>query len=107
MPARSAKAHGFAAVLCVTLLTAGCQSSQTTGPQSPIVRSSVETAPADLQLMCAAEAANVYSAPSDRILPLSSARSGPASFDVMLDVAGRRARCTIDESGTAITVVDA
>jgi hypothetical protein len=85
----------------------GCaQQTQTASPQDPVVRSAVETAPADLQLLCAAEAAKVYSAPSDKILPLSSSRSGASTFDVELDVAGRRARCTIDESGTLVTVVD-
>ena len=86
----------------------GCSpTSQTEAPQGPVVRSAVETAPADLQLLCAAEAAKIYSAPSEKVLPTASSRSGAASFDVELDVAGRRARCTIDESGTLITVVDA
>ena len=90
------------------LLALGCsQGAETAAPQAAAVRATVETAPADLQLLCAAEAAKVYEAPSEKILPLSSQRSGTSSYAVELDVAGKRALCTIDESGTAITVVDA
>lgn len=100
---------GLAGLIGLGLVLAGCAdgTQQAAGPQGPVVRSAVETAPADLQLMCAAEAATVYSAASDRVLPMSSARSSATTFDVELDVAGKRARCTIDESGTTITVVDA
>ncbi len=108
MSQRIARTGPWMALAGLSLLALGCsQGAQTAAPQSPVVRSAVETAPADLQLMCAAEAAKVYSAPADKILPLSSQRSGTASFEVMLDVAGRRARCTIDESGSVVTVVDA
>jgi|GEM_PF-2388249 len=93
------------ALATVAIATLGCQASQTTS-QQPAVRAAVETAPADLQLMCAAEAANVYQAPSDKILPLSSRRASEVSYMVELDVAGQRAMCTIDESGTTISVVD-
>jgi hypothetical protein len=103
-----AKCGPWIALAGVALLGLGCsQGPQTATPQAAAVRSAVETAPADLQLLCAAEAAKVYQAPSEKILPLSSQRSGAASYDVELDVAGKRARCTIDESGTAITVIDA
>jgi hypothetical protein len=104
-PART----GPAIVLIAAALAGfGCsQGPQPAQPQGLAVRAAVETAPADLQLMCAAEAAKVYSAPSDKVLPLSSQRSGATAFEVELDVAGKRARCTIDESGAPITVVDA
>jgi hypothetical protein len=103
-----AKSAPWIALAGTALLALGCsQGTETAAPQGMAVRSAVETAPADLQLLCAAEAAKVYEAPSEKILPLSSQRSGTASYDVELDVAGKRARCTIDESGTAITVVDA
>ena len=99
------------AAACLTgigLMLAGCvgTTSQPITPAGPALRSSVETAPADLQLMCAAEAAKVYSAPADKILPVSSARSGETTYDVDLNVNGKPARCTIDDSATTISVVD-
>ncbi len=103
-----ARSRPWIALAGTALLALGCsQGTETATPQGMAVRATVETAPADLQLLCAAEAAKVYQAPSEKILPLSSQRSGAASYDVDLDVAGKRARCTIDESGTTITVVDA
>jgi hypothetical protein len=107
--ARTQPAGTLAGLLIIGALVIGCSgTTQNSGPspQTAGLRPAVETAPADLQLLCAAEAANVYSAPSDKILPTSSTRSSPTTFDVDLDVAGRRARCTIDETGTQITVVD-
>lgn len=105
-PVRRLTAAAFLAGAALAL--GACNTTQTaSGPSGHMVRSSVETAPADLQLLCAAEAATYYGTPSDRILPLSSARSGAASYEVMLDVAGRRARCTIDESGMQILIADA
>ncbi|WP_436643016.1 hypothetical protein [Microbaculum sp. FT89] len=102
------RAGAWIALAGVALLGLGCsQGQQAAAPQAHSVRAAVETAPADLQLLCAAEAAKVYSTPAEKILPVSSARSGQSSYDVELDVAGRRARCTIDESGTLVTVVDA
>ena len=113
MTRSSARGHlsgpaGLATLAGMALALAGCNTTQTqSGSGQPMVRASVETAPADLQLLCAAEAATYYGAPSERILPLSSGRTGAASYAVMLDVAGRRARCTIDKSGTQILIADA
>jgi len=105
MPGRGAALAGLAGV---ALLIAGCAdgTQQAATPQPLATRAAVETAPADLQLLCAAEAAKVYSAPSEKILPVASMRSSPTTFDVDLNVDGRSARCTIDETGTTITVID-
>lgn len=88
------------------LLLAGCggSSQQAAAPQPQAVRSAVETAPADLQLMCASEAAKVYSAPANKILPVASSRSSATTYAVDLNVDGKSARCTIDDTGTSITV---
>ncbi|MEJ8571650.1 hypothetical protein [Microbaculum marinum] len=98
----------WAGLIGLGLMAAGCNSTtqQASAPSGQAVRPAVETAPADLQLLCAAEAANVYAAPADKVLPTASARSGSATYTVELNVNGRPARCTIDESGTAITIVD-
>jgi hypothetical protein len=107
MVSPNARSGALIIVLGTALTGLGCaQGTQPAAPAGPSVRAEVETAPADLQLMCAAEAAKVYSAPADKILPLSSQRTSASTFDVELDVAGKRARCTIDESGTMISVVD-
>ena len=105
----SANPAAWAGVIGLGLLVAGCNgtSQQASAPSGQAVRAAVETAPADLQLLCAAEAAKIYSAPADKVLPVSSQRAGTTSYAVDLNVNGRPARCTIDESGTAITVVDA
>lgn len=86
------------------LLLAACASD---GPavQQEMVRSNVQTAPADLQVLCASEAANQLGANADQILPVSSSVVQPGVFQVDLLVASQPAACTIDSEGNVLSIV--
>lgn len=93
---------GCMLVACSVIGVAGCQSTSTE-PQ-PTVRSGEATAPADLQLTCASEAATQLGADSTKVLPVSSRSSGSDEFQVDLNVDGRNAVCTIGADGTVKSV---
>ena len=82
--------------LCAALLAGACSS---TGEKQPTVRTTTETAPADLQLLCAAQGADKFGVNRDKALPLSSARETATSYRVVLNLDGSTANCVIDESG--------
>jgi hypothetical protein len=96
------------AVVAVAVLAQGCasQSAQLPEPQPPELRQTSQTAPADLQLACAAEAARVYQVASERVLPISSSSQG-STYTVVLNADGAEAVCTIDEEGTVLSLVRA
>ncbi len=78
------------------LLVAGCTSS----PQpKELARTTLQTAPADLQLLCANAVATRTGAASDKVLPVNSRQIDSRSFEVELDAAGTRHRCVIDSDG--------
>ncbi|MGI6855513.1 hypothetical protein [Mesorhizobium sp. 1B3] len=83
------------------LLAAGCQSNQ---PAAGAMRLSEQTAPADLQLACAAAAATPLGVDSARILPVSSRQLDPQKYQVDLDASGNKATCVIDTAGTVLSV---
>lgn len=94
-----------AAVAAITVLAAGCasQSAQVVEPEQPIVRQTARTAPADLQLMCATEAAQAFGIPSDTVLPVGSSADGTV-YTVILNAGGSQAICTIDDNGTILSL---
>jgi len=97
-------AAGLAVGLCIAAVS-GCNtsgSSQT--PSAGAVRSSGETAPTDLQLLCAARAAEELQVADGNVLPVSSMRSGEAAYQVNLTFTGGQATCVIDESGMVQSV---
>lgn len=83
------------------LLAAGCQSNQ---PTPGTMRLAEQTAPADLQLACAAAAAAPLGVDSARILPVSSKQLDPQKYQVDLDASGKKATCVIDTAGTVVSV---
>jgi hypothetical protein len=83
------------------LLAAGCVSNQ---PSPGSVRLAEQTAPADLQLACAAAAATPLGVESARILPVSSKQLDPQKYQVDLDASGQKATCVIDTAGTVLSV---
>ena len=106
MTAKSAakRGAGLAAILCL-LLASGCNTSGSNQtPSAGAVRSSSETAPTDLQLLCAAQAAEELQVTDGNVLPVSSMRSGEAAYQVNLTFTGGQAVCVIDESGTVQSV---
>jgi hypothetical protein len=92
---------GPPAVLAL-LVASGCQSSSP-GPQET-ARTTLQTAPADLQLLCANAVATQTGASSDKILPVSSRQLDAASFQVELDAAGTRHSCVVDKDGNVKSV---
>ncbi|HWK65746.1 MAG TPA: hypothetical protein VNS34_12440 [Rhizobiaceae bacterium] len=90
-----------AGVTLAMLLAAGCVSNQ---PEAGSVRLAEQTAPADLQLACAAAAATPLGVDSARILPVSSKQLDPQKYQVDLDASGSKATCVIDNTGTVLSV---
>lgn len=97
-------AAGLAVGLCISAVS-GCNTSGSSqAPSAGAVRSSSETAPTDLQLLCAATAAEELQVADGNVLPVSSMRSGEAAYQVNLTFTGGQAVCVIDESGTVQSV---
>lgn len=81
------------------LLTAAACASTT--PPAATIRSSALTAPADLQLLCASEAASRFGVPADGVLPTASRPSASgATFDVEVKLPTGQALCVIDQNGS-------
>jgi hypothetical protein len=90
------------------LALAACQGgTQTAGPAPASVRPTVETAPADLQLLCASEAATRFGVPSDSVLPVSSAATSPGIYQVDLTLGTGTAACTVDANGSIVNLTRA
>lgn len=89
-------------VALAAVLLAGCTS---TNPEpSELARTSLNTAPADLQLSCAAAAATQFGVDSNTVLPVSSAQLDAQRYQVQLDMRGQRSTCIVDTSGNVISV---
>lgn len=74
----------------------GCQSSTPAADQ--MSRTTAQTAPADLQLLCANAAATQLNIDGNRILPVGSRKIDGENFVVDLRADGRPLSCTINES---------
>lgn len=90
-----------AAVASVSLMAIGCTS---TPEPREMARTTLQTAPADLQLLCANAVANQTGTTSDKVLPVSSRQVDARSYQVDLDAAGRRHSCVIDDDGNVTSV---
>ena len=100
--------HAFrrAVVLMVaagsTLITVvGCVSSP---EPTEMARTTLQTAPADLQLLCASAAATSFGVESSKILPVSSSQLNEQTYQVELDAGGSRATCVVDAAGNVQSV---
>lgn len=80
----------------------GCQSA----PPKPeeMARTSLQTAPADLQLICANAAAGTAQVDSSKVLPTSSRQLDATSYSVDLDAGGRKFNCIVDTNGSVKSV---
>ena len=92
--------HGPASIVIAMVLGA-CQSAPTPDQMS---RTTVETAPADLQLLCAGEAAKASGVDSSKALPTSSRKLDSKSYQVELNVAGKPTSCIVDTDGKVTSV---
>jgi len=88
--------------LGVVLALSAC--STTSKPDDQEVRTAVETAPADLQLLCAAKSADQYGVGRDKVLPVSSSRQTDTTFSVVLNLDGESATCVIDDQGQIVSI---
>jgi hypothetical protein len=84
-----------AVLFAAALAAAGC--SMSAQPKAGSVRSTGETAPADLQLACASEAASRFSI-SGSVLPVSSMPGPNGTYQVNLTMDGGDAVCFIDNN---------
>ncbi|WP_258123153.1 hypothetical protein [Mesorhizobium onobrychidis] len=70
-------------------------------------RTQVETAPADLQLLCANAAAKASGVDSTKILPVSSNKIDSKTYQVELDASGKKTSCLVDTEGNLLSVKEA
>ncbi len=83
---------------------AGCQSSGSSAPSSQVVRSTGDTAPTDLQLLCAAKTAEELEIAGGNVLPVSSMPIGGNAFQVNMTFEGGQATCDIDNEGNVLSI---
>jgi len=102
MPGLQASIALKALAASARLAGAGCQSSSPEPQQ--MARTTLQTAPADLQLLCASAVATQTGAASDKVLPVSSRQLDAWSFQVELDAAGSRHSCVVDNEGNVRSV---
>ncbi|PAQ06206.1 hypothetical protein [Mesorhizobium temperatum] len=81
-----------------------CVSAPPPPPQDQMSRTQVETAPADLQLLCANAVAKASGVDSTKILPVSSSKLDPKTYQVELDASGKKTRCLVDTEGNVRSV---
>ncbi|WP_342211387.1 MULTISPECIES: hypothetical protein [Mesorhizobium] len=67
-------------------------------------RTQVETAPADLQLLCANAVAKASGINSAKILPVSSGKIDSKTYQVELDAGGKKTSCLVDTEGVVKSV---
>jgi hypothetical protein len=91
-------------VLALVSPLAACQSAP---PPDKMARTTTDTAPADLQLLCANAAATTAKVEAAKILPISSARVDDQNYSVELDAGGKKFTCTVDVNGVVKSVVPA
>jgi hypothetical protein len=89
------------AAVASLLFIASCVAAPTPDQMS---RTKVETAPADLQLLCASAAAKNSGVDSSKVLPVSSSRVDSKTFQVDLDLSGKKSRCLVDDQGNVQSV---
>jgi hypothetical protein len=92
---RVVTATGLAWLLC------GCMSA---GPAPGSVRTTAQTAPAELQLACASAAAKSLGMDSSSVLPVSSSQLDAQKYQVELNAKGARASCVVDSTGNVLSV---
>ena len=91
-----------AGLLVLSTLLYGCSTSTPEPVQT--TRTAADTAPADLQLLCADAAAKETGAASGTVLPVTSRRAGPQTYQVELNVNGASSSCIIDEAGNVVSL---
>lgn len=91
--------------LLIGLAAAGCSSTAPTAPAPQnMARTSVQTAPADLQLTCAAATATQAGVDANKVLPVGSSTLDATRYQVDLNASGQRYTCVVDHMGNVTSV---
>lgn len=103
----SAKRAVRSSILVVALgslvALSACVSTPPPAPEQ-MSRTQVETAPADLQLLCANAVAKASGVDSAKILPVSSSKIDSKTYQVELDAGGKKTSCLVDTDGAVKSV---
>lgn len=103
MKSKGRAAAGFGlAVLYAGSLT-GCVSSSSPPPDQ-MARTTLQTAPAEFQLLCADAAAGPSGIERSKILPTESRQLDATTYSVDLNAGGRKFTCVIDNTGKVASV---
>ena len=81
----------------------GCVSAPDPAPDQ-MSRIALQTAPADLQLLCASAAAGSTGVASDKILPVNSRRLDTGDYQIDLNAGGSNKTCIVDAQGNVKSV---
>ena len=85
----------------VLALAAACTTNPTPDQMS---RTTLETAPADLQLVCATEVARSTGVDSSKVLPTSSKKLDARNYQVDVNAGGKATACLIDVDGRIVAI---
>lgn len=88
-------------LLAVAMALAACTTSPTPDQMS---RTTTETAPADLQLLCATEVARSTGVESSKVLPTSSRKLDAKNYQVDVNAGGKATACLIDVEGRIVAI---
>lgn len=95
------RTKGLVLALAALAAISGCQSAP---KPEDMARTSLQTAPADLQLLCAHAAAGAAQVDGAKVLPTSSRALDATSYSVDLDASGRKFNCVVDANGSVKSV---
>ena len=90
------------AAMASAALVGACTPPTPPAPES-MARTTLKTAPADLQLLCANSAAGI-AGPNAKVLPTASRQLPDGTFGVDLDAGGKKFSCIVDNNGTIRSV---
>ena len=102
-PSRRIRASAAAIGMLPLLAALGACTTSAPAPQAT-ARSAADTAPADLQLLCADAAAKATGAAANKVLPVTSRRVDARTYQVDLRVDGSMSSCIIDDAGNVVSV---
>lgn len=83
------------------MVLAGCVSNP--APEN-LVRNTMQTAPADLQIGCSSAAAVKFGGDHASALPVRSNPVDGGNYQIILEAKGQRSACLIDQAGTVLSL---
>ncbi len=95
-----------ALIVLVAAGLAGCATGpSSTDSQTALIRQNVATAPADLQLLCSAQASRKFDIASDELIPVGSDAIPPDAYRVDVRSKNEAIRCVINQNGQILELV--